>query len=301
MSAEYTLELPLRPRERSNPLASTADAIRRHPLSAFFAFAYALSWWPSVLYLLTGWGSPILGCGPFLAAIVVLSLTSGKPGLKQLFHSMLKWRVAPRWWAVAILLPIAVTLAAAGMNIALRADPQRCRPRPLDVRPADGARDLADPPLRRSLGGAGLARIRSPSSPCSTLCAGGESRPGNALGSLARAPLPHGQATLVRSAARRHRLCRPDLALPKRARERARDDGLPRDQQRLLGRVRLSDVHRQGLGPTELDARDRLGDHCRPRRLLRAHVQTATVIARWKHRSQQWENPAFAGFSCSGL
>ena len=121
MSAEYTLELPLRPRERSNPLASTADAIRRHPLLAFFAFAYALSWWPSVLYLLTGWGSPILGCGPFLAAIVVLSLTSGKPGLKQLFHSMLKWRVAPRWWAVAILLPIAVTLAAAGMNIALGA------------------------------------------------------------------------------------------------------------------------------------------------------------------------------------
>ena len=88
---------------------------------AFFAFAYALSWWPSVLYLLTGWGSPILGCGPFLAAIVVLSLTSGKPGLKQLFHSMLKWRVAPRWWAVAILLPVAVTLAAAGMNIALGA------------------------------------------------------------------------------------------------------------------------------------------------------------------------------------
>ena len=121
MSAEYTLELPLRPRERSNPLASTADAIRRHPLLAFFAFAYALSWWPSVLYLLTGWGSPILGCGPFLAAIVVLSLTSGKPGLKQLFHSMLKWRVAPRWWAVAILLPVAVTLAAAGMNIALGA------------------------------------------------------------------------------------------------------------------------------------------------------------------------------------
>ena len=121
MSAEYTLELRLRPRERSNRLASTAVAIRRHPLSAFFAFAYALSWWPSVLYLLTGWGSPILGCGPFLAAIVVLSLTSGKPGLKQLFRSMLKWRVAPRWWAVAILLPIAVTLAAAGMNIALGA------------------------------------------------------------------------------------------------------------------------------------------------------------------------------------
>jgi uncharacterized protein len=121
MSAAHTLELPIRSRERRNPLASTADAIRRHPLLAFFAFAYALSWWPSVLYLLTGWGSPIFGCGPFLAAIVVLSLTRGKPGLKQLFRSMLKWRVAPRWWAVAILLPIAVTLAAAGMNIALGA------------------------------------------------------------------------------------------------------------------------------------------------------------------------------------
>ncbi len=121
MSAAHTLELPIQAREKRNPLASTADAIRRHPLFAFFTFAYLLSWWPAVLYLLTGWGSPILGCGPFLAAIVVLSLTKGKPGLKQLFRSMLKWRVAPRWWAVAILLPIAVTLAAAGMNIALGA------------------------------------------------------------------------------------------------------------------------------------------------------------------------------------
>ena len=295
MSAEYTLDLPLRPRERSNPLASTADAIRRHPLLAFFAFAYALSWWPSVLYLLTGWGSPILGCGPFLAAIVVLSLTNGKPGLKQLFHSMLKWRVAPRWWAVAILLPVAVTLAAAGMNIALGAQIPSGADlgRWTSVLPT--ALVILLIPLfggALSLGGAGLARIRTPSTPCSALCAGGESRPGSALGSLACAPLPHGQAALVGSAARRHRLCRPDLALPERARERARDDGLPRDQQRLFRWIRLSDVHGQGLGPTELDARDRLGNHRRPRRLLRAHVQTAAVISRWKHRSQQWENPA---------
>jgi membrane protease YdiL (CAAX protease family) len=97
------------------------SAVREQPLVAFFVLAYALSWWPSLIYLATGSGPPILGCGPFLAAVTVLALTTGRHGIRALFTSMLKWRVGLRWWMVAILAPVVMTCIAAGLNIALGA------------------------------------------------------------------------------------------------------------------------------------------------------------------------------------
>ena len=95
--------------------------IRRHPLVAFFVLAYALSWWPSILYSLDLSPQPVAGFGPFLAALVVLALTSGKAGIGGLLRRMVRWRVGLRWYAVALLLPVAIALAAAVFNVLLGA------------------------------------------------------------------------------------------------------------------------------------------------------------------------------------
>jgi membrane protease YdiL (CAAX protease family) len=93
--------------------------IRRYPLITFFVLAYALSWWPWILYSFDLLPNPIVGFGPFLAALVVLALTEGKSGVGRLVRRMVRWRVGLRWYAVALLLPILVTLTAAALNVFL--------------------------------------------------------------------------------------------------------------------------------------------------------------------------------------
>src|ERR687893_2106591 len=95
--------------------------IRRYPLASFFVLAYALSWWPAILYALDLTPQPIVGFGPFLAALVVLALTRGKTGVLTLLRRMVRWRVGLRWYAVALLLPVAIALAAAVFNVLLGA------------------------------------------------------------------------------------------------------------------------------------------------------------------------------------
>jgi membrane protease YdiL (CAAX protease family) len=119
--SEHILDAPANLRERENGPNRLARVVRRRPLSAFFVLSFALSWLPSLLYLFTRSGPTILSCGPALAAVVVLSLTSGKQGLKALFRSMLQWRVGLRWWAVAIFTPIVLSGLATVLNIAFGA------------------------------------------------------------------------------------------------------------------------------------------------------------------------------------
>ena len=47
--------------------------IRRYPLITFFVLAFVLSWWPWILYSYDLVPNPIVGFGPFLAAMVVLA------------------------------------------------------------------------------------------------------------------------------------------------------------------------------------------------------------------------------------
>jgi hypothetical protein len=56
-------------------MAQILRAVRRRPLITFFALAYALSWWPWILYAFDPSPQPIVGFGPFLAAVVVLGIT----------------------------------------------------------------------------------------------------------------------------------------------------------------------------------------------------------------------------------
>ena len=97
-------------------MSHVSALMKRHPLTTFFVLAYALSWWAWILFALGLFPNPIASFGPFLAAIVVLALTEGKSGLLGLFRRMARWRVAPGWYLVALLLPMALTASAAALN-----------------------------------------------------------------------------------------------------------------------------------------------------------------------------------------
>jgi membrane protease YdiL (CAAX protease family) len=103
-----------------------ARAVRRRPLLSFVVLAFALSWWgwlvgalypPSLPYV----PYPILPYGPTIAAVAVLGLTSGRAGVAALLRATARWRVAPRWYLAALLLPAALYLLAVYLNVALGA------------------------------------------------------------------------------------------------------------------------------------------------------------------------------------
>ena len=102
-------------------MSRLADAVKRYPLIAFFVLAYALSWWPSILYALGLSPQPIAGFGPFLAALAVLAITRGKSGIGGLLRRMVRWRVGLKWYALALLLPAGLAIAATVLNVLLGA------------------------------------------------------------------------------------------------------------------------------------------------------------------------------------
>jgi membrane protease YdiL (CAAX protease family) len=93
------------------------SVVRRYPLIVFFVLAYVFSWWPWPLYAFGLSPTPIIAFGPFLAAILVLALTTGKGGVVTLLRRMVRWRVRPVWYAVALLLPVAISGGAALLNV----------------------------------------------------------------------------------------------------------------------------------------------------------------------------------------
>ncbi len=105
-------------------MAMLTGLAKRHPILGFFALAYALSWWPWLWVRLdptTGEG-PILPFGPFLAAAIMLALTGGWPALRTWLAKIAEWRVGPLWYALALLLPAAITAMAVGVNLFLGAE-----------------------------------------------------------------------------------------------------------------------------------------------------------------------------------
>ncbi len=99
--------------------------VRRHPVAVFAVLACALSWWPWVWMKFDpqAFGTPILPLGPLLAALIVLPLWGGWPALRDLLRGMIRWRVGWGWYAVVVLLPVAVTSLAAAVNLLAGAEP----------------------------------------------------------------------------------------------------------------------------------------------------------------------------------
>jgi hypothetical protein len=93
-------------------LSTLSNVIKRHSLLTFFVLAYALSWGA------IPWAGPkLLPWGPAVAAIIVLAMTEGKPGVKDLLGQMGRWRVGFKWYIVALSIPLGYGLVAAGLNV----------------------------------------------------------------------------------------------------------------------------------------------------------------------------------------
>lgn len=93
--------------------------LRRHQLVAFVALAYALSWWPWLWYRVdpVAADAPILPFGPFLAAIIMLAIVGGWPAVRAWLGRIVHWRVGWHWYALALLLPVALTSVAVGIAL----------------------------------------------------------------------------------------------------------------------------------------------------------------------------------------
>lgn len=94
---------------------SVTSVVKRYPLATFFILTYIFSWWG---YLI-GFGQWPLG--PLMAALIVVPITGGKAGLKEWASRIVRWRVGLQWYAIAILLPVALAGAAASLNVLLGA------------------------------------------------------------------------------------------------------------------------------------------------------------------------------------
>lgn len=82
--------------------------VKRHALVIFFAMAYLLSWmWVPVAAFLDG---PFLfPIGPLVAALIMVTATGT---WRELLGRVFRWRVPIVWYAAAILVPAAISLAA---------------------------------------------------------------------------------------------------------------------------------------------------------------------------------------------
>jgi uncharacterized protein len=82
--------------------------LRRYPLTSYFVMAYAISWfyvivfqivWPLPDTIVTD--VPVL-FGPVVAGFVMTALVAGRPGVRQLLHRLVLWRVGRRWYLLAV-------------------------------------------------------------------------------------------------------------------------------------------------------------------------------------------------------
>jgi membrane protease YdiL (CAAX protease family) len=106
--------------------ATTAQprTVRRYGLILYFVAAYAWTWLFQLLSALMARHTinlPLPGelietigfLGPALAALGVTAYESGGAGLRALLGQLLRWRVRPIWYAVALGGPLLLTLAIA--------------------------------------------------------------------------------------------------------------------------------------------------------------------------------------------
>jgi membrane protease YdiL (CAAX protease family) len=90
--------------------------LRRHPLLGYFAAAYGISWGGILVVVAitgfdlvqlrpldTGFIFVLMLLGPSTAGLAMTALLDGRPGLRELRRSLVRWRVGGRWYAVALL------------------------------------------------------------------------------------------------------------------------------------------------------------------------------------------------------
>ena len=100
--------------------------LKRHSIVAYFVLAYAITWtiWLPIVASAQGWvqwNVPYMlyyfgSFGPLIAALIVTALTEGKTGIRQLIRRIVKWRLEIRYYAFAVLVPVALFLLALLVN-----------------------------------------------------------------------------------------------------------------------------------------------------------------------------------------
>lgn len=103
---------------------STTHTTRAFPLKfVLIAFAFTWAFWLLVMLEARGLISSLpvpallLGAfGPMVAAVVLTAQESGRAGLRSLLSRVVRWRVAPVWYGVALLGPIVLQLVAMALH-----------------------------------------------------------------------------------------------------------------------------------------------------------------------------------------
>jgi uncharacterized protein len=90
--------------------------VKRHPIITFFVLTYAIGWGCIPFWTFQAGA-------PFIAALIVIPLTQGVAGLKQLGLRMIRWRVRWYWYVAAVGMPLAVIGLTVRLNVALGASP----------------------------------------------------------------------------------------------------------------------------------------------------------------------------------
>lgn len=86
--------------------------VKKRQIVIFFALTFVISWYPWY----TG-GHGFKAAGPSYAGLIVVALVGGWAGIKEALRRLLRWRVGAKWWAVALLGPLAITLVAIGIHV----------------------------------------------------------------------------------------------------------------------------------------------------------------------------------------
>src|SRR5262245_59359596 len=109
--------------ERPFMLSRLRRLVLEHPVVAFYALAFPLSWraYLAALFFRPTGELGLDPFGPLVAAVVVTALAGGLEGLRTWGRSLLRWRAAPALYAFALLVPLVATLVGIAVNVGLGA------------------------------------------------------------------------------------------------------------------------------------------------------------------------------------
>ena len=85
--------------------------LKRHAFIVFVALAVLISWFP---WYTTGTGFFVFG--PSIAGLIVIAMTSGKEGMRDVGQRSLRWRVGLRWWVIALFFTGLILLFSIAIN-----------------------------------------------------------------------------------------------------------------------------------------------------------------------------------------
>lgn len=103
-------------------MSSLVAAIKRYPLVTFFAIAYTTSFAGGALVVAfpSDWWA-LLVYGPCIGALVVTAIIGGRASVWDWLSRIVRWRVGPQWYLVALGLPVLLRLIAMGLTVLLGA------------------------------------------------------------------------------------------------------------------------------------------------------------------------------------